>query len=54
MKFHRLKLGQEIRASLKPLKTLGETSSVKYGVFESDTPIQLVGGERLELPTLTV
>ena len=39
MKFHRLKLGQGIRAPPKPLKTLDETARVKYGVSESDTPI---------------
>ena len=54
MKFHRLKLDRKIRAPPKPLKTLGETARVKYGVSESDTPIQVVGGEGLEPPTLTV
>ena len=43
MKFHRLKLGQGIRAPPKPLKTLDETARVKYGVSESDTPIQAGG-----------
>ena len=45
MKFHRLKLGRGIRSPPKPLKTLGETARVKYGVSESDTPIQLVGDD---------
>ena len=54
MKFHRLKLGQGIRAPPKPLKTLDETAHVKYGVSKSDTPIQLVGGEGFGPPTLTV
>ena len=54
MKFHRLKLGQGIRAPPKPLKTLDETARVKYGVSESDTPIQVVDDEGLEPPTLTV
>ena len=40
MKFLRLKMSQGIRAPPKPLKTLGETACVKYGVSESDTPIQ--------------
>ena len=39
IKFHRLKLGEGNRAPPQPLKTLGETACVKYGVFESDTPI---------------
>ena len=54
MKFHRLKLGRGIRVPPNPLKTLGEAACVKYGVSESDTPIQLVDDEGLEPPTLTV
>lgn len=54
MKFHRLKLGCEIRVPPKPLKTLGETARVKYGVSESDTPIQVVGGEGFGPPTHSV